>query len=130
MGTEIDTRIAMIAITIINSISVKPPSPERIRSLIRRIESRSFIVSSLVAYHSRVHHQVLYLVPSSAVPWLLLYTSYTFCPPKLSASGGSWLDRNPQSVLPDIGSTGIARRNRIFLSFTSTPFTSVCRSGG
>src|SRR5271165_1159232 len=75
-------------------------------------------------------YHVLYFVPSSPVPSDLVYTSNTFCPPQESESRSSCIDRSPQSVVPVIGSTGICRKNRIFLPFESTPFTRVSRSGG
>src|SRR5215472_6122972 len=76
------------------------------------------------------HYQSLYFVPSRPVPSDLVYTSNTFCPPHESESGSSCIDRRPHSVLPVIGSSGIRRKNRIFLPFESTPFTKVSKSGG
>src|SRR6185437_3634568 len=76
------------------------------------------------------HYQSLYLVPSSAVPSDLVYTSKTLSPSQESESGSSCMERNPQSLFPVIGSIGILRRNFSFFPPTSTPFTSVSRSGG
>src|ERR1700676_203722 len=76
------------------------------------------------------HYQSLYFVPSRPVPSDFVWTSNTLCPPHESESGSSCIERRPHSVLPVIGSMGILRRKRTFLPCTSTPFTSVSRSGG
>src|SRR6185437_257015 len=76
------------------------------------------------------HYQSLYLVPSSAVPVALVCTSKTLLPSHESESGSSCIERSPQSVSPVIGSVGIRRKNFNFLPPTSTPLTSVSRSGG
>src|SRR5262249_48345536 len=80
--------------------------------------------SFAVPYHS------LYFVPPSAVPSDLLKTPKPFCPPQESDAGSSCIERKPHSALPVIGSTGILRRNFSFFPPTSTPLTSVSRSGG
>ncbi len=80
-------------------------------------------------FRSEVYH-VLYFVPSRPVPGLLVWMSKTFCPPKESESGSSWLERRPQSVELVMGSVGILRRKRTFLPWISTPSTRVWRSGG
>src|ERR1039457_4935804 len=86
-------------------------------------------ISAQMRFLSCSHH-VAYLVPSSAVPCDLECTSKTLCPPYESESGSSCMERNPHSAWPVIGSTGILRRTLTFLPCTSTPFTSVSRSGG
>src|ERR1700741_4039561 len=106
------TRIRIIEMTISSSIKVNP----------RDLGRRFFLIA----------HQSEYLLPSRAVPCDLEYTSKTFLPHQLMESGSSVTHRSPQSACPVIGSTGIFRRKRTFLSAvpTWTPFTRVSRSGG
>ena len=66
-GTAISMSMPMIIITIISSISVKPASCLRI------LLTESSAPNCL--------YQSEYLVPSSAVPVDLEYTSKTLCPP-------------------------------------------------
>src|SRR4051794_38261035 len=109
-GTAIETRIAMMLITMISSINVKP--------------RLWFVLEFGFIYQS------LYLVPSSAVPCDFVYTSNRLSPLHESESGSSCMERIPHSVFPVIGSIGIRRRNFSFFPFTSSPSTSFCRSGG
>src|SRR5579862_1348491 len=92
-----------------------------------QLNQRKPAVSS---FGSLSHYHVLYSVPSKPVPWDFVNTSNTFWPPQESESGSSCIDRNPHSVVPVMGSTGMRRRNFNFLPCTSTPFTRVSRSGG
>src|SRR5271155_5786368 len=91
-------------------------------------QRKSAFPRRIVSRPSHVY-QSLYFVPSSAMPSDFEYTSKTLWPPKESLVGSSCIDRIPHSFLPVIGSTGIRRRNRTFLPCTSTPSTSVCKSG-
>src|ERR1700721_4873673 len=118
----------MIVITIINSISVNPK-----RRAPRRRRRFAFFSSGTFNPHIFAHHQSEYFVPSCATPCDFEYTSNTFFPPQLVESGSSCTARNPHSFCPVMGSTGILRRKRIFLSLEApscTPFTSVSKSGG
>src|SRR5271170_5806480 len=92
-------------------------------------QRKSAFPRRILSLPSHVYHS-LYFVPSSAMPSDFAYTSKTLCPPKESLVGSSCIDRIPHSFLFVIGSTGIRRRNRTFLPCTSTPSTSVCKSGG
>src|SRR5260221_354354 len=60
-------------------------------------------------------YQSLYFVPFIPDASLLLKTSYTSSPPPPSESGASAYARVPHSAFPVIGSTGILRRNLIFV---------------
>jgi hypothetical protein len=101
----------------------------------RRSPGSTLWNSSMESLNSveRVDYQSEYLVPSSAVPVDLEYTSNTLLPAEPVESGSSCTARIPQSALPVIGSTGIRRKRRIFsvpVPPYETPSTSVCKSGG
>src|ERR1700675_654194 len=128
IGSAIDSRIRIMLITTTISISVKP----RVRALgLRTLGLRILGLQNLGrrALDLKVIYQSLYLVPSKATWSDLLKTSKTFCPPQESESLSSCMERIPHSCLV-MGSTGIRRRNFNFLPATSTPVTSVSRSGG
>src|ERR1700674_2371134 len=118
IGNAIDSRIRIMLITTTNSISVKP----RLRTLgLQNLGLRALDLNFI--------YQSLYLVPSKATWSDFVKTSKTFCPPQESESLSSCMERIPHSCLV-MGSTGILRRNFSFLPATSTPVTSVSRSGG
>src|SRR5205807_6811587 len=135
-------RIKMMVMTIINSMIVNPrlrPSPRHFRG--ERASNR--LGKSIFTLIHSSHHQSEYFVPSSAVPVDWEYMSKTFLPPHSLESGSSCTARSPQSALPVIGSMGILRKKRIFLSLlplllpippvlllSGTPVTNVWRSGG
>src|ERR1700680_4681400 len=97
-----------------------------------RTGNRVHLLAHFQSTHTR-DHQSEYFVPSCAIPCDFEYTSKTFFPPQLVESGSSCTARKTHSFCPVIGSTGILRRKRIFLSLEApscTPFTSVSKSGG
>src|ERR1017187_2741508 len=116
----------IIAMTIISSTSVKPASclPLMLTNPSCQELAEKAPLTSPATY------QVEYFVPSRPVPVDFEYTSKTPCPPYESDPGSSCMERKPHSAWPVIGSVGILRRNLTFLPCTSTPFTSVSRSGG
>src|SRR5437762_963350 len=79
------------------------------------------------------YYQSEYLVPSRAVACDFVCTSKTFFPPQFVESGSSWMAWSAQSDWPVMGSVGIRRRKRIFVSVPApmfTPLTRASRSGG
>src|SRR6266853_3449978 len=123
IGNAIDSRIRIMLMTTTISISVKP------RVLALGLRTLGLQNLGLRALDQNFIYQSLYLVPSKATWSDLLKTSKTFCPPQESESLSSCIERIPHSCLV-MGSTGIRRRNFSFLPATSTPVTSVSRSGG
>src|SRR5688572_10482257 len=124
--------LARITITLTTISSSMIVNPAVLLNLF--MSFRPVVGVGLACRHRCRRYQSRYLVPSSAVPWLFEYTSYTFWPPHVVESGLSWYARRPHSLSPVIGSTGILRRNfslRPVASLaTDTPSTSVSRSGG